>query len=71
MVKWRDLAYSHATWEYLGEDCGLKSASQAIKEYEDLRRLMDPKKKEKKEKKRGRKPKVVLEVRGGRGRTGC
>ena len=48
-----------ATWEYLGEDCGLKSAAQAIKDYEDLRRLMDPKKKEKK---RGRKPKVVLEV---------
>lgn len=59
LVKWKDLSYSHATWEGLGEECGLKNAPQAIKEYEALRRLMDPKKKEKK---RGRKPKVVVEV---------
>ena len=59
LVKWKDLSYVRATWESLGEECGLKTAPQAIKEYEDLRRLMDPKKKEKK---RGRKPKVVIEV---------
>ena len=59
-MKWRDLSYHLSTWEYLGEDCGLKNAAQAIKDYESLRKLMDPKKKEKK---RGRKPKVVLEVR--------
>ena len=62
LVKWRDLSYYMATWEYLGDDCGLKNAQQAIKDYEDLRRLMDPKKEKKK---RGRKPKVVLEVCSG------
>ena len=44
MVKWRDLSYYLATWEYLGEDCGLRNAPQAIKDYENLRKLMDPKK---------------------------
>lgn len=61
LVKWRDLSYCQATWEYLGDDCGLKNAAQAIKEYENLRRLMDPKKKEKK---RGRK-KATPEVSRG------
>ena len=62
-MKWRDLSYSHATWEYLGADCGLKGAAQYIEAYDNLRRLMDPRKKEKREKKRGRKPKVAPEVR--------
>lgn len=59
LVKWRDLSYFQATWEYLGEECGLRNAQQAIKEYESLRRLMDPRKKEKK---RGRKAKSAADV---------
>ena len=48
LVKWRDLSYSKATWEELGKDCGLKGVEEAIKNYEELRKKMDPKKKEKK-----------------------
>lgn len=58
------MAYTYTTWENLGEECGLKGVGQAIKAYEDLRRLMDPRKKDKKEKKRGRRSKVVPEVSG-------
>ena len=47
LVKWRDLSYSKSTWEELGKDCGLKGAEEAIQDYEDLRKKMDPKKKEK------------------------
>ena len=57
-----------ATWETLDENCGLKSATQAVKAYESLRKLMDPKKKEKK---RGRRAKVVIEVRGGNNGSLC
>lgn len=62
-MKWRDLAYTYATWENLGEDCGLKGVGQFIQQYEALRRLMDPRKKDKKEKKRGRRrSKAIPEV---------
>ncbi len=60
LVKWRDLSYFHSTWESLGDECGLKNAAQAIQAYDDLRRIMDPKKK--KEKKRGRRAKFVPQV---------
>ncbi len=62
LVKWRDQPYSQATWEKLGEECGLKGAHKAIQDYEALRRLMDPKKKDKKERKKGRKAKTTPEV---------
>lgn len=58
-MKWRDLPYSQATWEILGEDCGFKGVANAIAAYNDLRLLMDPRKKERK---RGRKHKVTPEV---------
>jgi len=61
-VKWRDQLYSHATWENLGEDCGLKGASKAIQEYDSLRRLMDPRKRDKRDRKR-RKAKSTPDVR--------
>ena len=62
LVKWRDQPYSHATWEKLGEDCGLKGAPKAIQEYDALRRHMDPKKRDKRDKKR-RKAKSSPDVR--------
>ena len=65
LVKWRDLSYTYATWENLGEGCGLKGVGQAIKAYENLRLLMDPRKKDKKDRKRGRRSKVTTEVRIG------
>ena len=58
-MKWCELSYPYATWENLGEGCGLKGVGQAIQAYENLRRLMDPLKK----KKRGRKPRAPSEVR--------
>lgn len=56
-MKWRDLPYSHATWEDLGSECELKGVDRAIQEFEKLRELMDPSKREKKERKRGKQPK--------------
>ena len=37
LVKWRELPYDQATWEYLGEDCGLRGAAAAVEQYEQLR----------------------------------
>ena len=37
LVKWRELPYDQATWEYLGEDCGLRGAAAAVEHYEQLR----------------------------------
>ena len=37
LVKWRELPYDQATWEYLGEDCGLRGAATAVEQYEQLR----------------------------------
>jgi len=55
LVKWKELSYTSSTWEVLDSDCGLKGATEAVQDFNKLKKLMDPKKIEKKEKKRGRK----------------
>ena len=62
LVKWRELPYTSATWEVLDSECGLRGADEAIQEFNQLRKSMDPKKADKKadkrEKKRGRREKT-------------
>ena len=56
-MKWKELPYTSATWENLDKSCGLKGADDAVQDYLKLRKRMDPKKQDKKERKRGRKDK--------------
>ena len=39
-MKWRDLPYDKATWEYLDEDCPLRGATEAVKNFEKIRSVM-------------------------------
>ncbi len=53
------MPYTNATWETLDAECGLRGAEEAVQDFVKLRKAMDPKKTEKKEKRKGRKEKNV------------